>query len=109
MKRISVFTLCFVLGFGFFAGMLHADVEQVLSRTGKVAAIDPEGQAIVVDVGSGKSELDVGAAIQPDTRLMVKGKSVPLSDLQNQVQVGDTVTLKYVKTDDLYAKQIIKR
>ena len=41
--------------------------------------------------------------------LTVRGKAVPLSDLDKEVHIGDTITLKYIKSDDLYVKQIVKR
>jgi len=40
---------------------------------------------------------------------MVKGKSMLLADLEKALKVGDTVTLKYVRTDDLYATEIVKK
>jgi co-chaperonin GroES (HSP10) len=109
MKRCSLLviflaTACLLLG-----GFVHAGAAGTETRTGKVIAVDPEGKAIVIDVGSGKEALDVGTVINADTKLKVKGKSMPLSDLQKAVKVGDTVTLKYVRTDDLYATEIIKK
>jgi hypothetical protein len=79
------------------------------SQTGKVAAVDPEGKGIVISVGKGDQALDVGTIIDNDTQLKVEGKNVPLSNLQDDVKVGDTVTLRYDRTDNLYAKQIVKR
>jgi hypothetical protein len=81
----------------------------VMSQTGKVTAVDPQGKAIVITVGKGDRALDVGAIVQPDTKLMVSGKNVSVTNLPDDVKVGDRVTLKYEKTSDLYAKQIVKR
>jgi len=109
MKRHSLLiiflaTACLLLG-----GFGHAKAADTQTKTGKVVAIDPEGKAIVIDVGAGKEELDVGTVINADTKLMVKGKSMPMSDLQKAVKVGDMVTLKYVWTTDLFATEIIKK
>jgi hypothetical protein len=93
--------LTFVVPSGFASGPAERTV------SGKVAAVNPE--AIVVDVGSGKSMLDVGAIVHPDTKLIVKGKAVPVAGLAEEVNVGDTVRLKYVVADDLYAKEIVKK
>jgi hypothetical protein len=109
MKRHAVVTLFFVLALVLLTGLFHAYAAGTQSETGKVTAIDPQGQAIVIDAGAGKSAMTVGAVIKPDTKLVIKGKSAPLSDLQEDIQVGDRVTLKYMKTDDLYAKEIIKK
>ena len=75
--------------------------------SGKVTSVD--SQAIVVDVGSGKNALDVGVVVQPGTKLMVNGKNAPIEDLSKDVSVGDTVTLTYLATDNLYAKMITKK
>ena len=99
----------FVVALAVFAGQVCAKAEAVRSETGKVTAIDPAGKGIVITTGQGQAAMDVGAVIQPDTVLMVKGKKVPLAQLQDSVQVGDTVTVKYIKTSDLYAKEIIKK
>lgn len=90
-------------------GLALSDTSKVISGTGKVTAVDPEGKGIVIDAGKGDQALTVGTIVDSDTRLTVKGKDVPLSDLQKDVKVGDTVTLKYEKSNDLYAKQIIKK
>jgi hypothetical protein len=75
--------------------------------SGKVAAVS--SQAIVVDVGSGKKVLDVGAIVQPGSKLTVEGKNAPIGDLSKDVLVGDTVTLSYAMTDNLYAEHITKK
>lgn len=49
------------------------------------------------------------AIVQPDTRLVVQGKNVPIGDLPQKVKPGDKVTLKYEFSDNLYAKQITKK
>jgi len=86
-------------------GVAFGSTDRTVS--GKVTAVS--SQAIVVDVGSGKSMLDVGAIVQPDTKLMVGGKSASIEDLSKDIMVGDTVTLKYTLTDNLYAEQITKK
>ncbi len=109
MKKHPVCTLFFVLALVLFTGLIYADAAGTQSGTGKVIAVDPQGQGIVIEVGTGKSAMTVGAVITADTTLVIRGKHVPLSDLQKDIQVGDRVTLKYTKTDDLYAKEIIKK
>jgi hypothetical protein len=86
-------------------GVAFGSTDRTVS--GKVAAVSSE--AIVVAVGSGTSMLDVGAIVQPDTKLMVEGKDISIGDLSNDIKVGDTVTLKYTMTDNLYAEQITKK
>jgi hypothetical protein len=109
MKKHPVYTLFFVLALVLFTGLIHADAAGTQSGTGRVVAMDPQGQAIVVDVGTGSSAMTVGAVINAGTTFVINGQNVPLSDLRQGVRVGDRVTLKYIKTDDLYAKEIIKR
>ncbi len=109
MNRHLVFVLFLAVVFVLSAGLVAADTSKVMSGTGKVTAVDTEGKGIVIDVGSGKQAMTVGTVVGPDTKLMVKGKDVPLSDLQKDVKVGDTVTPKYEKSNDLYAKEIIKK
>jgi uncharacterized protein involved in tellurium resistance len=109
MKKHPVCTLFFVLALLLFTGLIYAGAAGTQSGTGKVIAIDPQGQGIVIDVGTGKSAMTVGAVVNADTTLIIKGKNVPLSDLRKDIRMGDRVTLKYTKTDDLYAKEIIKK
>ena len=75
MKKHPVYTLFFVLALVLFTGLIHADAAGTQSGTGKVIAIDPQGQAIVIDVGTGKSVMTVGAVIKADTVLVIKGKT----------------------------------
>jgi hypothetical protein len=83
---------------------------KMLTETGTVTALDLAAGAIVIQTGKGKKEgMTVGAAIQADTAVTVMGKKVPVSEIGEEIAVGDTVTLKYLKGDDLYALQIIKR
>jgi len=105
MKTLKILLSVLVLLF-LFAASGYAAEGSTRTVSGQVAAVD--NQAIVVDVGSGKTLLDVGAIIQSDTELMVKGKSTPIGDLAEKVKVGDAVTLTYVMTDNLYAKEIVK-
>ena len=108
MKR-CVLPIIFLVAACLLLGAAHVGAAGTETKTGKVIAVDPEGKAIVIDVGTGKEALDVGTIIKEDTKLMVKGKSVPLSGLQKEVKVGDRVTIKYVRTDDLYATEIVKK
>jgi len=70
LTLISVLVLITLLAsYGFASPMPGKTV------SGKVAAVSDK--AIVVDVGSGKSTLDVGAIVQPGTKLMVEGRISP--------------------------------
>jgi hypothetical protein len=109
MKRNSFVILAALTVLFLSAGFVHSAPARVESQTGKVTAVDPEGKGIVISVGSGEAALDVGTIVQPDTKLMVNGKNEPISSLNDRVEVGDTVTLSYARTDDLYAKQIVKK
>jgi hypothetical protein len=83
---------------------------RMLTETGTVTALDVSIGAIVIQTGKGRKEgMTVGAAIQGNTVVSVKGRKIPVSDIGDEIAVGDTVTLKYLKGDDLYALQIIKR
>lgn len=97
---------CFVLILTIFS-LLATEAFPQASKTfsGKVKAIDPSGRAIVVYQGEGKSEMVVGAIVTNETEVVVRGKPASLKDLK----VGDQVTLIYVRTDDLYAKKIVKK
>ncbi len=83
---------------------------RMLTETGTVTALDLSAGAIVIETGKFRKQgMTVGAAIQADTVVTVKGRKIPASDIGEEIAVGDTVTLKYLKGDDLYALQIIKR
>ncbi len=105
--RILMTLLTVFVALSMFAAPGFAVGSQARTVSGKVAAISPE--AIVVDVGSGKNALDVGAIVQPGTKLTVNGKNAPVADLSKDVSIGDTITLTYVMTDNLYAEKITKR
>jgi hypothetical protein len=73
--------------------------------TGKVASIDPQGKAITItEKIAGKGDMDVGAIVEKDTIVKISGKEASLKD----IKVGDTVTIHYLKSNDLYAKEISK-
>ncbi len=48
--------------------------------------------------------MDVGTVVDKDTIVKVKGKEASLKD----VKVGDTVTVRFLRSNDLYAKEIMK-
>ena len=109
MKKLAVLMVASLLVGLVSAGFAIAQGEKTESFAGKVTAVDPDGKAIVIQSGSGKSALTVGAIVTPDTVLMVKGKKMDIGDLKNQVKAGDMVSLKISRTTDLYAKQISKK
>jgi Cu/Ag efflux protein CusF len=99
MKRSALMVL--VLLFLSLFLVNAASAQKMETVTGKVAAIDPEGKGIVVMKGA----MDVGTIVSPDTMIKVKGKKAALGD----IKVGDKVTVKYERSNDLYAKQIMKK
>ncbi len=74
------------------------------TATGKVMFVDPQGKAITIYEKSGKKTVDVGTIVNEHTVVTVSGKKASLSD----IKPGDTVTIKYLKSDNLYAKEIVK-
>jgi Cu/Ag efflux protein CusF len=80
--------------------------EKMVTATGKVTSVDPQGIAITISVNAGgDGMMDVGTIVDADTKVKVKGKPAALSDIKE----GDTVTARYVRTDELYAKEISKK
>ena len=49
--------------------------------------------------------MDVGCVVDKDTVVKVKGKKATLSD----IKVGDMVTVRYLRSSDLLAREIIKK
>jgi DNA-directed RNA polymerase subunit E'/Rpb7 len=82
-----------------------AETGKMEAVTGKVTAVDPQGMAITISAKAGKEIMDVGAIVNKDTRVKAKGKATTLKD----IRVGDTVTVRYLRSDDLYAKEIAKK
>ena len=90
----------------FLAGVVTAqEMGKMQTATGEVTSIDPQGTAITVSWKVGKQALDVGAIADKDTMVKVKGKAATLQD----IKVWDTVTIRYLKSDNLYAKEITKK
>ena len=86
--------------------MEHAELGKMQIATGKVTSVDPEGKAITISENiAGKGALDVGTIVDKDTLVKIKGKEATLGD----IKVGDTVTINYLKSNDLYAKEIVKK
>lgn len=75
------------------------------TATGKVTSIDPQGKAITVSAMAGKEAMDVGTVVDKDTMIKVSGKAATLKD----IKVGDTVTIHFLRSDNLYAKEIVKK
>ncbi len=71
---------------------------------GKVMSVDPQGKAITISVKAGKQMEDVGAIVNEQTVVKIKGKKAPLSDIKPE----DTVKIRYLRSDNLYAKEIVK-
>ncbi len=76
----------------------------IRSATGKVISVDPQGKAITISEKAGNKAVDVGTIVNEHTVVKVNGKKASLSD----IKPGDTVTIKYLKSDNLYAQEIVK-
>ena len=109
MKRLALLAVASLCIAFISAGPILAQQDKAESFSGKVTAVDPGGKAIVIESGTGKAALTVGAIVTPETVLMIKGKKVAIADLTKQVKAGDMVSLKVARTSDLYAKQITKK
>ena len=107
MKNITKVVLVLLALSFFLAGTaMAAEKGKMETATGKVTAIDPEGKGIVIGVKSITPDLlDVGCVIDKDTVIKVNGKKATLKD----IKVGDTVTIRYLRSSDLFAKEIIKK
>ena len=103
MKRVALIGFVLVCVSLLAAGV--ASAQKMESVTGKVSAVDPEGKGIVVMKGSGDSAMDVGTIVSPDTVVKVKGKKASISD----IKAGDMVTIKFERSTDLFAKEIVKK
>ena len=75
------------------------------TATGVVTSVDQQGTAITISWKVGKESLDVGTIVDNGTVIKVGGKTATLQD----IKVGDTVTIRYLKSDNLYAKEITKK
>jgi Cu/Ag efflux protein CusF len=85
---------------------MAAESGKMETATGKVTSIDPQGKAITISAKmGGKEAMDVGTVVDENTIVKVKGKKATLDD----IKVGDTVTIRYLKSDNLYAKEIMKK
>jgi hypothetical protein len=65
----------------------------------------PQGKAITISAKAGKEAMDVGVIVNDETVIKVKGKKAALSD----IKVGDAVKIRYLRSNDLYAKEIVKK
>ena len=106
MKR-SVVMACVLLLVTFIAvgPVRGAEEGEMQTATGQVTSIDPQGKAITISEKVGDEALDVGTIVDKDTVVQVDGKPATLLD----IKVGDTVTIRYLKSDNLYAKEIVKK
>ncbi|NMC73151.1 MAG: hypothetical protein GYA56_02130 [Geobacteraceae bacterium] len=103
MKRSTMFLAMFVMTSFLTIGLLAAE-ETGTMRTahGRVISIDPEGKAITIATPAGT---DVGTIVNQNTKIRIKGKLASLKDINE----GDAVTIRYLKSDDLYAKEVVKK
>jgi len=106
MKRSVAITCVFLVVVFFLACVATAqEMGKMETATGVVTSVDPQGTAITITWKVGNEALDVGTIVDKDTVVKVKGKTATLQD----IRVGDTVTLRYLKSDNLYAKEIMKK
>ena len=87
------------------ASVFAAEGGKMETATGKVTAIDPQGKAITISAMAGKEAMDVGAIVDKGTVIKVGGKSAALND----IKVGDTVTIRYLRSDNVYPREITKK
>lgn len=107
MKR-SMFVVVILLmaSFLLISVVIAQETGKMETATGKITALDPGGKGIVIDQNiGGKEPLVVGTIVDKDTVVKIKGKTAGLNDLK----VGDTVTIRYLRSTDLYAKEITKK
>jgi Cu/Ag efflux protein CusF len=107
MKRsVFVIVVLLIACFLMVSMSVAGEKEKMETATGKVTSVDPQGMAITISVNAGGGGMmDVGTIVNSDTKVKVKGKTAALSDIKE----GDTVTIRYVRTDDLYAKEVSKK
>ena len=107
MKRFTKVLLVFViLSFCLAGAAMAQEKGKMETATGKVTAIDPQGKGITIGVKSDTPDkMDVGCIVDKDTVVKVKGKKASLND----IKVGDTVTIRFMRSTDLFAKEIIKK
>ena len=103
MKRLALSVTVLICACLLLAGAAAA--QKMETATGKVSAVDPDGKGIVIMTGTGKGAMDVGVIVGSDTVVKIKGKPASLAD----IKVGDMVMIKYEKSTDLFAKQIMKK
>lgn len=70
-------------------------VKRPAGLVGKVIAVTPKSDTIVVDVPRGKDTLRIGAVTTDRTRILVDGKTAPLDALKP----GEQVRIAYHRTD----------
>jgi Cu/Ag efflux protein CusF len=116
MKSLLAFVTALMMVFSFSVVIFAAEPEMSGSEhmmisgkmeiaTGKVTSVDPQGMAITISEKiAGHETMDVGTIVSHDTIVKVNGKVATLDD----IKVGDLVTIHYVKSDNLYAKEIDK-
>jgi Cu/Ag efflux protein CusF len=106
MKR-SVVTTCvlFLVLFVLASFVTAQETGKMQTATGEVTSVDPQGAAITISWKVGTETLVVGAIVDKDTVVKVKGKAATLQDIKE----GDTVTVRYLKSDNLYAKEITRK
>ncbi len=106
MKR-TVIVVCALAIVSFFVTnvVAAAEMNKMETETGKVIAVDQHGTAMTLLAKVGKEVMDVGVIVDGNTVVKANGKPATLRD----IAVGDVVTVRYLKSDDLYAKEIVKR
>ena len=106
MKRSVAMACVLAMAAFLVTGVIFAEeTAKMETATGRVTSIDPQGKAITISEKVGNEALDVGTIVDKDTVIEVGGKAAALQD----IKVGDTVTIRYLKSNDLYAKEIVKK
>lgn len=87
---------------GLLAGSALAKGE-VRDMVGRVVAVEPTSQTIVMDVPLGKSTLTVGAEVLGESSITAGKAPRSLSD----IKVGDRIRMKWVRKEDKLVVQSI--
>lgn len=109
MKKLIIIAIALLIGSLMLMNITAASAAEgkgkMETATGKVMSIDPQGKAITISTKAAEEAMDVGVIVNDETVIKVKGKKAALSD----IKAGDTVKIKYLRSNDLYAKEIEKK
>ncbi len=107
MRRSVSVASAVLVAFFLMVSMVTAEEKgKMVTTIGNVTSVDPDGKAITISVKTSSGEMtDVGTIVNADTVIKVEGKPAALSNIKE----GDVVTVRYLKSDDLYAREVTKK